>query len=63
MRARYVTVKIPHQLATELDALMTANGYHSRAEVVNDAIRRFVEDRRRLELEHLEVRNQPVITS
>jgi metal-responsive CopG/Arc/MetJ family transcriptional regulator len=44
----YVTVKIPAELAAKLDALSETLGYHSRAEMVNDAVRRFVEERRRL---------------
>ena len=43
MRAKYVTVKIPIELATALDAISSDDGYRSRAEIVNHAIRRFLE--------------------
>ena len=49
MRRNYATVKIPAELAAKLDALVSGQGYHSRAEVVNDAIRRFVDERARLD--------------
>ncbi len=45
----YVTVKIPAELAAKLDELEKELGYHSRAEIVNDAVRRFIDERRRLE--------------
>ncbi|MDG6905863.1 MAG: ribbon-helix-helix protein, CopG family [Nitrososphaerota archaeon] len=45
----YVTVKIPSELAARLDGLATDLGYHSRAEIVNDAVRRFIDERKRLE--------------
>ncbi len=49
MRKTYTTVKIPIELASKLDVLVSDQGYHSRAEVVNDAIRRFIEERMRLD--------------
>ena len=45
MRKEYKTVKIPTELATKLDAAVKNLGYTSRAEAVNDAIRRFIESR------------------
>jgi metal-responsive CopG/Arc/MetJ family transcriptional regulator len=48
MRAKYTTVKIPSELAAKLDAYTSELGYRSRAEIVNDAIRRFIEERSRL---------------
>lgn len=45
MRRKYTTVKIPVELSDELDKLEEAQGYSSRAEVVDDAIRRFIESR------------------
>ena len=49
MRKNYATVKIPSELAGKLDNLNSDHGYHSRAEVVNDAIRRFIDERRLLD--------------
>jgi metal-responsive CopG/Arc/MetJ family transcriptional regulator len=49
MRANYATVKIPQELATALDEFVANMGYRSRAEIVNDAIRRFIDDRKRLD--------------
>jgi len=43
MRAKYVTVKIPIELATALEAISSDAGYRSRAEIVNHAIRRFLD--------------------
>ena len=51
MRKNYVTVKNPSELAAKLEDLIKHESYHSRAEVVNDAIRRFIEDKRRLKTE------------
>ncbi len=48
MRAEYRTVKIPSELAEKLDAYASELGYRSRAEIVNDAIRRFIDERSRL---------------
>jgi metal-responsive CopG/Arc/MetJ family transcriptional regulator len=45
MRRNYATVKIPAELSAKLDSLIPELGYHSRAEIVNDAIRRFIEAR------------------
>ena len=47
MRAKYVTVKIPRELASKLDNYVEDLGYRSRAEIVNDAIRRYIDERRR----------------
>lgn len=49
LRRNYNTVKIPAELATKLDELVSDLGYHSRAEIVNDAIRRFIDERKRLD--------------
>jgi len=38
-RGRYITVKIPEELAKVLDRFRNAWGYTSRAEMVDDAIR------------------------
>ncbi len=46
MRRKYASVKIPSELCDELDKLEGALGYSSRAGVVNDAIRRFIESKR-----------------
>jgi len=48
MRATYATVKIPQELADKLDEFAADMGYRSRAEIVNDAIRRFIDERKRL---------------
>lgn len=50
MRAKYATVKIPSELAEKLDELVSDMGYRSRAEIVNDAIRRFIDERKRLKI-------------
>ncbi len=50
LRKNYATVKIPVELASKLDAILANLGYSSRAEIVNDAIRRFLDDRRKLEV-------------
>jgi metal-responsive CopG/Arc/MetJ family transcriptional regulator len=41
----YVTIKVPKALAVEIDQLIEQGimGYRSRAEMVNDAIRRRIE--------------------
>jgi len=49
MRAKYATVKIPQELATKLDEFVSDMGYRRRAEIVNDAIRRFIDERKRLD--------------
>ena len=43
MRKEFTTVKIPSELARRLDEVAKDLGYTSRAEVVDDAIRRFIE--------------------
>lgn len=50
MRAKYATVKIPYELAEKLDKFVSDMGYRSRAEIVNDAIRRFIDERKRLSI-------------
>ena len=50
MRANYATVKIPQELAATLDEFVANMGYRSRAEIVNDAIRRFIDERKRLDV-------------
>ena len=44
----YVTVKVPKTLANEIDQIIESGtlGYRSRAEMVNDAIRRRIEQLR-----------------
>ena len=44
----YVTVKVPKALADEIDQIIEAGtlGYRSRAEMVNDAVRRRIEQLR-----------------
>lgn len=49
MRASYATVKIPQALAEQLDEFVANMGYRSRAEIVNDAIRRFIDERKKLD--------------
>jgi metal-responsive CopG/Arc/MetJ family transcriptional regulator len=41
-RSKYVTVKIPLELARVLDESCANWGYRSRAEIVDDALRIFV---------------------
>ncbi len=41
-RGKYATVKIPEELAKNLDGLGNAWGYRSRAEMVDEAIRMFI---------------------
>jgi len=50
MRSSYATVKIPSELASKLDERVSSMGYKSRAEFVNDAIRRFIDERKRLHI-------------
>jgi len=45
LTAKYVTVKIPRELATKLDLVISELGYSGRADVVNDTIRRFIDER------------------
>ena len=53
MRKEYTTVKIPTELAMKLDAVAKDLGYSSRAEIVSDAIRRYIELRNyEIELSH-----------
>lgn len=58
MRGRYATVKIPFELASKLDVLVSDLGYRSRAEVVNDAIRRFIDARTALNEKKVEVETE-----
>jgi len=51
-RGKYATVKIPEELAKNLDGLGTAWGYRSRAEMVDEAIRMFL--RRMADLDQAE---------
>jgi metal-responsive CopG/Arc/MetJ family transcriptional regulator len=53
LRKEYTTVKIPTELARKLDIVARNLGYASRAEVVNDAIRRFIEQRSKIEIGEL----------
>jgi len=41
-RGKYATVKIPEELAKNLDGLGDSWGYRSRAEMVDEAIRLFI---------------------
>ena len=45
----YVTVKLPKRLAEQIDAVLEEQkfGYASRAELVKDAVRSFLADRKR----------------
>lgn len=45
MRARYVNVSVPEELANEIDEFMKKSkmGYRSRAEVVTEAVRRLLD--------------------
>lgn len=47
LRVKYATVKIPAELTARLDECVSYLGHRSRAEMVNDAIRRFIDERRR----------------
>lgn len=42
----YVTVKVPKELAAEIDRILESGtlGYRSRAELVNEAIRQRIEE-------------------
>jgi metal-responsive CopG/Arc/MetJ family transcriptional regulator len=51
LRKEYTTVKIPTELANRLDAVAKDLGYSSRAEIVSDAVRRYIE-LRNYEIEH-----------
>lgn len=42
-------MKIPYELAEKLDKFFEDAGYRSRAEIVNDAIRRLLDQRKRLD--------------
>jgi metal-responsive CopG/Arc/MetJ family transcriptional regulator len=61
MRANYATVKIPKDLAATLDEFVANMGYRSRAEIVNDAIRRFIDERKRLDVGRAKVEEAIVI--
>jgi len=41
-RAKYATVKIPEELARNLDGVGESWGYRSRAEMVDEAVRMFI---------------------
>ena len=60
MRANYATVKIPQELAATLDEFVANMGYRSRAEIVNDAIRRFIDERKRLDVTRAKT-EEPII--
>lgn len=60
LRKEYTTVKIPTELAKKLDEVGKNLGYTSRAEIVDDAIRRFIE-LRNLEQEQELVHHPPLI--
>jgi metal-responsive CopG/Arc/MetJ family transcriptional regulator len=62
LRAKYATVKIPLELAEKLDKFVADMGYRSRAEIVNDAIRRFIDEQKRLNSATpvIEKTNQPL---
>ncbi len=58
LRSTYVTVKIPAELASKLDDYVLSDlGYRSRAEIVNDAIRHFIDQRK--SLDEAETRTYP----
>jgi len=40
--SEYVIVKLPRELIKEIDLLVGKYGYRSRAEVVKEAVRRFL---------------------
>jgi len=61
MRGNYATVKIPQELAAKLDEFVADLGYRSRAEIVNDAIRRFIDERKKLALTRLRKTEDPII--
>jgi len=65
MRAKYATVKIPQELASKLDEFVVDMGYRSRAEIVNDAIRRFIDERKRLDIStsHQSSQQEPLPSS
>lgn len=48
MRARYVNVSIPEELAKKIDEFMVKakSGYRSRAEVVIEALRRLMDNKK-----------------
>ena len=48
-KTRYVTVNIPAELAVTLDRRLREMGHHSRAEMVDDAMRRFIESKTKIE--------------
>lgn len=49
MRAKYVNVSIPEELAKKVDEFIVKSkvGYRSRAEVVIEALRRLIDDKKR----------------
>jgi metal-responsive CopG/Arc/MetJ family transcriptional regulator len=57
LRKEYTTVKIPVELSEKLDKVARDLGYRSRAEIVNDAIRRFLVTK---DVEELRSFNAPV---
>lgn len=48
MRARYINVSIPEELAKKIDDFITKSkmGYRSRAEVVLEALRRLIDKKK-----------------
>lgn len=48
MRARYVNVSIPEELAKKIDEFISKSklGYRSRAEVVVEAVRKLMNDKK-----------------
>ena len=57
MRKQYATVKIPVELSSRLDEYVTKLGYRSRAEIVNDAIRRFIDIRVQMDEQTVHTQN------
>ncbi|MDG6917034.1 MAG: CopG family transcriptional regulator [Nitrososphaerota archaeon] len=43
MKSGYVNVKVRRELATRLDDIASKLGYRNREEVVDDAVRRFMD--------------------
>ena len=57
MRKQYATVKIPVELSSRLDEYVAKLGYRSRAEIVNDAIRRFIDIRVQMDEQTVHTQN------
>jgi metal-responsive CopG/Arc/MetJ family transcriptional regulator len=50
----YIPIKIPKDLADEMDRLVGTRGFKSRGEIAKEAIRRFLDERQTLSQSQME---------